>query len=489
MFQRKLLTIALVALLPGCALWGRPMQFPGAAPQQQSAPAYDGTSSPDSSGETRTNRMEQPGSSNTPAQDKNGGTTNSDEVGDTPIEQRSNRIPLEVPDPIVDPMTNDSPAPQGETREDVVPRNDLWKTTPDERAEPPAQVKPLDPPGRRPAPQNPAGIELGEPAPFPTLPERNDANMQDEQYFRDEKPVASRINSISDEKPVTTANALAPADWKLTLRTTGKRPLQVARAGTGNQRVFITGSLSGLETESVALIDNVFAQLQSTAPSASTLFLLRTPNPDGIAEHTRTNLKGVDLNRNFPSTRFTAVPTQQTGPHPGSEVETQHVMQLLREFEPKRVIHVRSSIGHRPLVLMNEPAAQTFAKLDLPKNADYAVYTGDFKAGSLEEFCALRMGVETITILLPVDGFDTFSANELLTFATSQTTVVSHNQGTQQVRRTDQGPLPDGTPKPDGDLGFVDTLPPPPHVSEHAEKSDPRYYELPPPPHLLIQEH
>ncbi len=255
--------------------------------------------------------------------------------------------------------------------------------------------------------------------------------------------------------------------------------------------MFLTGSLSGLETESVKLLDQLVELLTTGPLPQASISILRTPNPDGIAEHTRTNLNGVDLNRNFPSTRFTAIPNQLTGPHPASELETQHVMRLLRDFAPTRVVHVRSSFSSRPLVMFNKRAAQTFAKGDVPRDAEYAVYTGEFKAGSLEEFASLRLDAEVITILLPLDGFRSLQPEELLKFVDLQpsadatgpeTELFAARETKSDVVEPAQSQAASG--RPDGELGFVEFLPPPPHVSASGggEVEDPRYYELPPPP-------
>lgn len=511
-------SLALLLLTAGCATGGRQGGFqsfpllqqaapptgtdpgvtapttvsPQSEPVQTNKPAAP-TESPASPSPPSSTGSENPGEPVGPALDESPNMRR-DADPSTPTEQETNRPTLEVPQPIVD-----EPVSEPEISPASPSTLDRWQETPNERAVPPTQVEPLAPPDRKPAPRNPAGVDLGEPGPFPTLPNRSEAQLKANPQREPLAQNVSPVTPVSDRKTTSTAangQPLRPQGWELTLASTARRPLQIAQAGSpGATRVFVMGSLSGLETESVLLNDAILKQISQGALPKSSLFLLRTPNPDGISEHTRSNANGVDLNRNFPSSRFTAVPTQQTGPHPASEVETQHVMRLLREFQPTRLIHIRSSIGQRPLVLMSENAARTFAGAKLPRNADIAVYTGDFKAGSVEEFGAIRMGIETITILLPLDGFESFTPQDLMAFIDLQADESGQApEGLAQRPTTSPAATPITTQaanpltndrQPDGARGYVEILPPPPGTEIADRKNgdnDPSYYELPPPP-------
>ncbi|MCA9088245.1 MAG: hypothetical protein KDA90_06355 [Planctomycetaceae bacterium] len=473
---RSICCLLLLTLGSGCAGWGRASMFPppgivpaetGVATPSQVTPQTD---------PLRTNKPAEPAPAATPDQ--------SNETFKTPQPKPNSSSPV-VPQPQTSPEERES---------SPVPREDNWRpSSPVDRAEPPRTVEPPQRSTRSPARGNPSDVELGQPAPFPTLPQRGAPATKPEEPVEEERgrPIAQGIANVSEARPVDKPHR--PTGWELTLQSTGQRPLQVATASSGQRgaRVFLTGSMSGLETESVKLLDE-FVELLTTGPlPQSSLSILRTPNPDGIAEHTRTNLNGVDLNRNFPSTRFTAIPNQLTGPHPASELETQHVMRLLRDFAPTRVIHVRSSFSSKPLVMFNKRAAQTFAKGDVPEDVDYAVYAGEFKAGSLEEFASLRLDAEVITILLPLDGFRSLQAAELLKFVDLQSSADATGPRTElatvpesKSEAVDPAQSQAATGRPDGELGFVELLPPPPHVSASAggEVEDPRYYELPPPP-------
>lgn len=330
---------------------------------------------------------------------------------------------------------------------------------------------------------SPAFIDLGEPQ---SLPVSSDGPLT--------------VNKIpgQSQNSQTTGMALSFSE----LHSTSGKPVELKLVGNGNMRILVLGSLYGNEPESLELMDSLARAAEKYAQSPSYSFLLvKTPNPDGVVERIRTNTNGVDLNRNFPSTWFTANPNRLTGSHPASEVETKNVMKLLAEFQPHRVIHVRSSIGQRPLLLLNEQCSSAKEEIQLQTVTDIGTFSGQYKAGSLEEFVTVRQDTELMTVLLPPKGFEQLKVDDLFQLATmvigEQPGSTPEQQSTQDsIAKTTPGPA-SSTPampaarnilEPDGEKGFVELLPPPPgqekfnRASQQTTPDDPKYYELPPPP-------
>ena len=124
------------------------------------------------------------------------------------------------------------------------------------------------------------------------------------------------------------------------------RPIVAHWFGNGRHRVVLVGDIHGgteenthrLALEMIAYYEERLEEI----PSDVALWIIPTANPDGLANGTRRNAHGVDLNRNahtdgdscaendWASDTHTSegVVEGGGGPHPFSEVETQ----LLRDF-------------------------------------------------------------------------------------------------------------------------------------------------------------
>ncbi len=362
------------------------------------------------------------------------------------------------------------------------------------------------------SPSRPSRIELGRPQPFPGTAKQTES-------LSTKKPVTQPVAepAVQEVLPQATTSTSVQEVWKSSMKSGTGRPIQMSHAGQGSYRILILGSIYGNEPESIELLDSVasLSGVYANSPDYSFVFL-RTPNPDGLAEHIHTNHHGVDLNRNMPSTWFTATPNRLTGPHPASEIETQNLIQILKGFQPHRVIHVRSSIGQRPLVLLNEKLKHAVEPIRKRKDWSAGTFDGEYKIGSVEEFVTLRTNAELMAVHLPPKGFQQMSAKELLelsvlSFDSSQTIPQNSAPGKSAPEKTfpdnsasenniadrsQQEVLPfentqtrkPAPQKPDGELGYVEILPPPPNRKQAQNSSeiqvtdDPKYYELPPPP-------
>lgn len=289
------------------------------------------------------------------------------------------------------------------------------------------------------------------------------------------------------ELPVVTEAAESVPNWVEAGRSYEGREIEAIQFGNvdpGNQsqlRVLFVSSMSAGDLESVRFIDRLATRLSRIEFSDDVAALLiRSPNPDGLAGHFSTNSRGVELNRNFPSPRFPVTRTTRTGAEPASEIETQAIIQLLVRFQPTRIVHVRPGSGDTLLILCEDNVHRAVSgRVDgLPVNV--ACHDGDFKAGSIEEYCRDQWESDIVTVYLP-GSLETTDADELLrgvSLACLNTELPqveddASNLATQSASSSE-------TIEPHGERGFVESLPPP---DEHSDRpQDSRYYELPPPP-------
>lgn len=281
--------------------------------------------------------------------------------------------------------------------------------------------------------------------------------------------------------------------WRTEYESTQRRPILTALLGSGSEHVLVTGSLSGNDPASVELLDALLEHLtaQPTLLDGRQAVLVRDPHPDGLAEHITVNARGVDLNRNFPSPRFTASPTRETGPHPASEAETRVLLRLLGDAKPGRVIHVRSGQSDRLLITGNAACLELLAQLRNDFGVDIATFDGEFKAGSLEEFAATRLKAQVLVMEFPAAAAAQPASVKVLVAA-----AVGGRKGTPASEATEKNaPVavqPSTNPAaltgsveqagPDGEKGYVELLPPPPDfATDDASLTESRLYELTPP--------
>lgn len=120
-------------------------------------------------------------------------------------------------------------------------------------------------------------------------------------------------------------------------RSVQGRPITARRigAGAGRRAVLVVGAIHGDEGAGRAIVAALARS--GAAPAGIDLWLVSTVNPDGAVRRTRTNARGVDLNRNF--SRAWRAGTRGAGdyggPRPLSEPETRAVRKLILRIRPR----------------------------------------------------------------------------------------------------------------------------------------------------------
>lgn len=196
------------------------------------------------------------------------------------------------------------------------------------------------------------------------------------------------------------------------------RPIEVYTFGNGKKQVMmIAGIHGGYEWNTIALADELIEHIVKNPDEImpdTTVYILRNLNPDGDArDHGydgRVNDHGVDLNRNFP-TNWAATwdrggcwnygPTTG-GTGPGSEPETQAVMNFLKTHKVKNLISYHSAaLGVFPGGEPWEENSYRFAE-SLGKATGYPfppVDLGCVFTGTLADY-AVEMGATSVDMEL-----------------------------------------------------------------------------------------
>ena len=144
----------------------------------------------------------------------------------------------------------------------------------------------------------------------------------------------------------TDATAALEPEWQPQWQQIGTshlgRPLRVTSVGRGPRRVLWIGGIHGNEREGRISTQELPRVLAATpgATEKVTLRILEDCNPDGTAQNTRGNSKGVDLNRNYPAKNFK--PSRLFGLRPLDQPEARALHDLVLDFRPHLVIVAHS---------------------------------------------------------------------------------------------------------------------------------------------------
>lgn len=135
-------------------------------------------------------------------------------------------------------------------------------------------------------------------------------------------------------------------------------PLEVWRP-TRRCELLVFAAIHGEEPETTYALSRALRQLAEPPERAAVVL---AANPDGLIRGTRCNARGVDLNRNFPSSNWQSTPVTcrstiedpsdvvlSTGTHAGSEPEVQALLALIAELRPEAVVAL-----HAPLACIDD---------------------------------------------------------------------------------------------------------------------------------------
>ncbi len=174
-------------------------------------------------------------------------------------------------------------------------------------------------------------------------------------------------------------------------------------------RVLLIGGVHGDELSSVSIVFQWMKKLEAERLQPFHWRVIPAGNPDGLLERpsSRTNRRGVDLNRNFPTPdwdthaidyweRVTGRDRRRNpGEHAMSEPETRWLVQEIESFRPDAIVAVQAPFGILDFDGPLHPP-QRFGYLRLQALGVYP--------GSLGNYAGVTRGLPTITLELPHAG-------------------------------------------------------------------------------------
>jgi murein peptide amidase A len=132
-------------------------------------------------------------------------------------------------------------------------------------------------------------------------------------------------------------------------------PLTVFLPEENNAELVILASIHGDEAETTVVVSEALRCLPHGDLRAAVILC---GNPDGMLRGTRGNGRGVDLNRNFPTSNWSPEPVHyksrsndardialSPGSEPASEPETKALVALLDQINPLAVVSLHSALA------------------------------------------------------------------------------------------------------------------------------------------------
>src|SRR6266480_3258865 len=132
-------------------------------------------------------------------------------------------------------------------------------------------------------------------------------------------------------------------------------PLNVYVPESGGHEIIVLASIHGDEAETTVVVSEALRCIPQGDLRAAVILC---GNPDGMLRGTRGNARGVDLNRNFPTSNWSpdavCYKTRANdardialspGSEPGSEPETRALLSLLERLKPRGIVSLHAALA------------------------------------------------------------------------------------------------------------------------------------------------
>lgn len=199
------------------------------------------------------------------------------------------------------------------------------------------------------------------------------------------------------------------------------RALVAATFGTSGPVTMYVGAIHGNEPSSSGLMKAWIDDLEANPSlySGKRVVVVPTINPDGLAANTRTNSRGVNLNRNFPTTGWTKDINDTDGVHAGgggteplSEPEAKALADLTISLRPRLLLsyHAVGSLVTGDPGGYSAAYAARYAAMVGYRDATGKSGTFDYDiTGAYEDWTYSKQGIPSIVIELGSYGYFDFS--------------------------------------------------------------------------------
>jgi protein MpaA len=205
-------------------------------------------------------------------------------------------------------------------------------------------------------------------------------------------------SGIRSQTPPRAGDGSLPGRMEIGRSVEG-RPIECVVIGHGPDTVHIIASIHGDEPAGTPLVEKLITHLDGAPELAEGRRIVVVPNanPDGMAAGLRHNVRGVDLNRNFPASNYNR--SQPHGNRPLSEPESRALNELFRRYPPDRVVSIHQPRSLPPCVDYDGPGEALAVAMS--RVCDLPMKKLGSRPGSMGSYVGLSLGVPIITVEIP----------------------------------------------------------------------------------------
>ncbi|MEO2018955.1 MAG: hypothetical protein ABGZ53_31800 [Fuerstiella sp.] len=213
-------------------------------------------------------------------------------------------------------------------------------------------------------------------------------------------PVFDSPTSVAEANRVGPFVETAAFQWDPVATSADGRDIEGITIGQTGYRTLVLGSLAGNDPVAISLTEQLAEYLHQNRLILGGVHsqIVRNSNPDGLAMSRRENGNGVYLNSRFPTIASADNDLQNVEP------EIRFILGTVWEFQPQRVIHIRSFSGDRGIVASSPGAADAARDVATWLGFGFVNLPGNSADGTIEQFLSTSKTCEIVTIAIPASS-------------------------------------------------------------------------------------
>lgn len=192
----------------------------------------------------------------------------------------------------------------------------------------------------------------------------------------------------------------SPVGWQVLGYSDRMNEIYYREFGTGEKTLLVIGGMHGDEPAATISVIK-FGEYLNAYPELLTGHVLLVPcvNPDGLMRGTRTNGRGIDLNRNFPSPTWEyeyKKDYNNPGRLPATEPETVIMVNAVYDYKPWMIIQMHQPFGK--LYTSGDVPVELYNNMSMLSGYDIACDIGYDTPGSFGSYAGSRRpGIPVLT--------------------------------------------------------------------------------------------